>query len=50
MANGILEKVREYSVAFKRPLFDKEIVQIYYDILNQGQKLGGTISEKELSL
>lgn len=31
-AGKILEKVREKAVEFKRPLFDKEIMQIYYDI------------------
>ncbi|TJX13900.1 homocitrate synthase [Tissierella creatinini] len=34
MADEILKKVREFSVAMKRTLFDKEIVQIYHDILN----------------
>lgn len=33
-AEAVLEKVREFSVAMKRTLFDKEIVQIYYDIVN----------------
>ncbi len=34
MANLVLEDVRSVSVRLKRSLFDKEIVQIYYDILN----------------
>ncbi len=33
MADEILKKVREFSVAMKRTLFDKELVQIYHDIL-----------------
>lgn len=34
MANRLLEEVRAVSVRMKRTLFDKEIVQIYHDILN----------------
>lgn len=34
LASKILEEVRSVSVRIKRSLFDKEIVQIYYDILN----------------
>lgn len=34
MANRLLEEVRSVSVRMKRTLFDKEIVQIYHDILN----------------
>lgn len=32
MAQMVLEKVRAVSVCVKRPLFDKELVQIYHDI------------------
>lgn len=34
MANRLLEEVRSVSVRMKRTLFDKEIVQIYHDLLN----------------
>jgi homocitrate synthase NifV len=34
IANELLEKVRSFSIGIKRSLFDKEIVQIYYDLLN----------------
>lgn len=47
MADAILEKVREYSIAFKRPLFDKEVVQTYYDTINMR---GGLNLEKKLSV
>lgn len=33
-ATELLEKVRAFSIGMKRSLFDKEIVQIYYDLLN----------------
>lgn len=32
MAQKVLERVRAVSVGVKRPLFDKEIVQIYHDV------------------
>ena len=34
MAVELLERVRSFSVGMKRSLFDKEIVQIYHDMLN----------------
>jgi homocitrate synthase NifV len=34
IANELLEKIRSFSIGMKRSLFDKEIVQIYYDLLN----------------
>jgi homocitrate synthase NifV len=34
MATELLEKVRAFSIGMKRSLFDKEIVQIYYDLLS----------------
>ena len=32
-AGKILERVREKAVEVKRPLFDKELMQIYYEIV-----------------
>ncbi|MGL6104512.1 homocitrate synthase [Romboutsia sp.] len=39
VASVVLEEVRSISVRMKRSLFDKEIVQIYYDILNEQKAL-----------
>ncbi|MGL5634243.1 MAG: homocitrate synthase [Sarcina sp.] len=35
IAEQVLEKVRSISVGVKRPLFDKELVQIYKDIIEE---------------
>ncbi|MGL4739199.1 MAG: homocitrate synthase [Sarcina sp.] len=35
LAEKVLEKVRAISVGVKRPLFDKELVQIYKDIIEE---------------
>lgn len=34
MASELLEKIRSFSIGMKRSLFDKEIVQIYHDLVN----------------
>lgn len=38
VAGKILEKVREKAVEVKRPLFDKELMQIYYEIAGYPKK------------
>ena len=38
VANKVLEEVRAVSVRMKRSLFDKEIAQIYYDLINEINK------------
>ena len=44
MAENILEKVREFSIEMKRVLFDKELVQIYHDILIDDDTKKATIA------